>query len=143
VKHDDKRADLERFRTLVESYGADPARWPDAEKRTFEELASSEEARVWLAEQRRLDDWLDGAEGIAPSPALLRRVAEIPVRHAAHASWVWPFGRLRSLIAAAAAVATVGMVVGITIPDFASDDGADDWDELSTLALGADFAEEP
>jgi hypothetical protein len=143
-RDDDKKRDLERFRTLVEAYGADPARWPANEQRTFEELASSEEARAWLLEHRRLDEWLDGAEEIAPSPALLRRVAEIPIRHAAPAAWVWPFGKLRSLVAAAAAVAAVGMVVGVAMPpELANDDGADDWDELSTLALGADLAEEP
>jgi hypothetical protein len=146
VKHDDeKNRRLERFRTLVEAYGTNPERWPAEERHTFYELASSDEARAWLAEQRRLDQFLDGAEPMAPSPALLRRVAEIPIRHAAPSTsgWAWPFGRLRTIVGAAAAVAAVGMVVGVTTPDNGSNNGADEWDELSTLALGADLAEEP
>jgi hypothetical protein len=144
VKHDDKRPDLDRFRAVVDSYGANPTKWPEGERQALEKLASSEEARAWLVEQGMLDAWLDGAEEMAPTPALLRRVAEIPVRHAAPAAgWVWPFGRLRSIVGAAAAVAAVGMVVGMTTPDNGSDDGGDEWDELSTLALGADLAEVP
>jgi hypothetical protein len=144
VKHDDeKKSDLARFRAVVESYGANPDRWPAAEREAFDKLASTEEARAWLVEQRKLDAWLDRAEEVAPSPALLRRVAEIPVRHAAPGGWVWPFGRLRSVLGAAVAVAAVGMVVGMATPDNGSDGGADEWDELSTLALGADLAEVP
>jgi hypothetical protein len=143
VKHDDdKRPDLDRFRTVVLSYGANPDKWPADDRRAFEKLASSSEARAWLLEQQKVDAWLDEAKDVAPSPALLRRVAEIPVRHAPPSvGWVWPFGRLRSIVGAVAAVAAVGMVVGMTVPE--SEDSADEWDELSTLALGADLAEAP
>ncbi len=144
MKHDDQRFSAERFRTLVESYGANPDRWPAEERQAMEKLAAeSEDARAWLGEQRRLDTWLKAAPDIAPSPALLRRVAEIPARHhAPRAAWVWPFGRLRNALAVAAAAAAMGMIVGLAMPVVTSDDGGEDWDELSSLALGADISEE-
>jgi hypothetical protein len=144
VKHDDpKDPRFERFRALVESYGADPARWPESEREAMRELASSDAARAFLAEQRRLDAWLDDAPDVAPSANLLRRVAEIPARNeAASSGWVWPFGRLRNLIAVGTAAAAMGLVVGMTTTD-ASQDGSDEWDELSSLALGVDVAEAP
>jgi hypothetical protein len=143
VKHDDdKKGELERFRSLVEAYGANREKWPAEERPTFDELASSAEGRAWLLEQRRVDAWLDASKGLEPSADLLRRVAEIPVRNAKRAAWVWPFGGLRSVVGALAAAAAVGMVVGMTTNDATSDEG-DAWDDLSTLALGADFAEEP
>jgi hypothetical protein len=143
VRHDDdKESDLERLRVLVESYGSDPERWPAEERHAFERLSASVEARAWLAEQRRLDAWLARAEDVEPSPALLRRVAEIPVRQGAPRAWVWPFGRLRNAVAVAAAAATMGMVVGLSGPELSPGDGHDEWDELSTLAFGTDLAEE-
>jgi hypothetical protein len=143
VKHDDdKKGELARFRALVEAYGANPEKWPAEERPTFERFASSAEGRAWLVEQRSVDAWLDASTELEPSADLLRRVAEIPVRNAKPAARVWPFGRMRGLVGALAAAAAVGMVVGMTTNDATSDDG-EAWDDLSTLALGADFAEEP
>jgi hypothetical protein len=140
-RDDDKKGELARFRALVEAYGANPEKWPAEERPTFERFASSAEGRAWLLEQRGVDAWLDASKELEPSADLLRRVAEIPVRNAKPAAWAWPL-RMRSLVGALAAAAAVGMVVGMTTNDATSDDG-DAWDDLSTLALGADFAEEP
>ena len=143
MKHDDDKSRFERFRALVESYGANPERWPEEEREAMRQVASSSEARAWLDEQRRLDAWLDDAPDLAPSADLLRRVAEIPARNEAPSSrWVWPFGRLRNLIAVGAAAAAMGLVVGMTTTD-ASQESADEWDDLSSLALGVDIAEAP
>ena len=107
------------------------------------EVASSDAARAFLTEQRRLDTWLDDAPDVAPSADLLRRVAEIPARNEpASSGWVWPFGRLCNLIAVGAAAAAMGLAVGMTTTD-ASQEGSDEWDELSSLALGVDVAEAP
>jgi len=138
-----------RFRALVGSYGADPARWPAAERQAAEELAAtSSEAALFLAEQRRLDEILDRAEDVAPSTALLRRVAEIPVRQATPESpraW-WPFGRFRHAVTALAATAAMGAILGIAVPETVPNEKADSsdasWDDFSTLALGVDLSEE-
>jgi hypothetical protein len=146
VKNDDKKVSAERFRALVETYGAQPERWPAEERHALGALdAESDDARAWLSEQRRLDDALDRAADIVPSPVLLRRVAEIPLRHqAASPSWMGgALGRLRNALALGAAVAAIGMVVGMTVPDLGvQEDSGGDWDELSSLAVGADMSEE-
>jgi hypothetical protein len=145
VKNDDKRASSDRLRALVETYGANPDRWPAEERHHRGALdAESGDARAWLSEQRRLDEALDGADHIVASPALLRRVAEIPLRHpTVSSSLMGPLGRLRNALALGAAVAAMGVVVGMTTPDLvAQEDAAGDWDELSSLALGVDISEE-
>jgi hypothetical protein len=142
VKHDPRDPRFERFRALVEAYGTSPERWPESEREAMREFASSDEARAWLSEQGRVDAWLDEAPEVAPSADLLRRVAEIPARHERASGWAWPFGRLRNVVAIAAAAAAMGLVVGMTTTD-ASPDGPDEWDDLSSLALGADLVEAP
>ncbi len=143
MKHDDKKeSDLERFRTFVEAYGANLERWPLEARRVAERALGTREAQAWLAEQSPIDAWLDQAPELAPSAALLRRVAEIPARHArSPAGSAWPFGRLWHVVAAAAAAAIMGITVGLSAPDLTSDNGTDEWDELSTLALGVDLSE--
>ena len=146
MKNDDKKTSADRFRALVETYGANPDRWPADERHAMgDPFAESGDPRAWLSEQRRLDEALDGAGDIVPSPTLLRRVAEIPLRQpAASPAWMgWPLGRLRNALALGAAVAAMGVGVGITMPDLgAEDDGSSDWDELSSLAFGVDMSEE-
>jgi hypothetical protein len=59
-----------RFRHLADAYGADPGRWPQAERTAAEALlAQSAEARHWLAKARQLDAWLDHAAA-ADAPAV-------------------------------------------------------------------------
>jgi hypothetical protein len=144
VKQDDKKGTkADRLRALVESYGTSPERWPDGEKPSPEELeVASSEPPAWLAEQRQIDERLDGIEDVVPSAVLLRRVAEIPVRHPKGLG-AWRGGWLRNVVAAAAAAAALGLVVGMTTPEsVAVDDAAADWDDFSTLALGVDVSEE-
>ena len=51
---------LVRFREITEAYGADPVRWPEAERRTAQDfVVSSVEAQGLLADARILDDMLD------------------------------------------------------------------------------------
>src|SRR5579859_2370966 len=99
VKHDDQQG-LARLRAIVEAYGANPELWPAEERNAVGDLVSSSEARAWLEAESRVDAWLADEPELAPSADLLRRVAEIPLRHEARpasarpASWIWPFGRL-------------------------------------------------
>lgn len=92
---------------------------------------------------RRLDELLKAVPDLEPSASLLRAVAEIPLRHphgAGAGAW-WPFGGVRRWIAIAAAALATGIVAGVALPDFQSDDDAG-WDALSTVAVGADISEE-
>jgi hypothetical protein len=96
----------------------------------------------------RLDELLKASPDVTPSAALMRAVAEIPLRHPREA-WMAPFGGLRRWAMVLAAALAMGAVVGVALPDdpvksaneeiFADDDG---YDALSTVALGADLSEE-
>ena len=59
--------ELERFRQLIEAYGAEPARWPAAEREAARRLAASDaRAAAMLAEAAGLDRLLDQAAPLAP-----------------------------------------------------------------------------
>jgi hypothetical protein len=62
---------LERFAALLESYGAEERRWPDAERAPAAALlAASPAARTLRDEARRLDELLDESVVDDPVPAL-------------------------------------------------------------------------
>ena len=53
--------DTERFRELIDAYGADPRRWPDGERAAMETLRQAQpQAESWLHEAGEVDAWLDG-----------------------------------------------------------------------------------
>lgn len=69
---------LDRFRALLEAYGAAPGRWPEDERAAATALlADSEDARTLHRAAASLDDALDLVEAPAPSPELARRVEEL------------------------------------------------------------------
>jgi hypothetical protein len=71
----DDRAALERLRDILDAYGGDPERWPDAERRAaLDLLARSAEARRLCDEALRLDAALDLLPAAQPSPGLEERV---------------------------------------------------------------------
>jgi hypothetical protein len=98
----------------------------------------------------QLDALLKASPDVEPSAALLRAVAEIPIRHSRESSSWWPFGGFRRWAMILAGALAMGAVFGIALPDdpgkTASDDLAMDddpgYDALSTVALGADLSEE-
>ncbi len=62
---------LERLRAVIESYGTSPPRWPAAEREAAAALlAESAAARVLVMEAASLDELLDAAPAIAPTPAM-------------------------------------------------------------------------
>lgn len=70
-----ERMHLDRFRSLVDAYGANQARWPEAERAAAVTLAQgSAEAQALLRDAARLDEVLDLAPSVAPSTALLGAV---------------------------------------------------------------------
>ena len=67
---------LNRLRTIVEAYGADPRRWPEAERGPAEALvAESTAARDLVARAGRLDAALAEAAADVPDAALARLTA--------------------------------------------------------------------
>jgi hypothetical protein len=139
--------DAARFRELLSAYGADFARWPESEvasARAF--LATSRDAARWLEEERNLDAMLDAVPSVDASPLLLRKVAEIPVRHPRD-GWLSALARARTWIIGAAAMAAMGLVVGSVIPEGGlAGDGvvvdAANIDDLAPLGWAGDLAEE-
>ncbi len=109
---------MEEFRSLLEAWGADPARWPDDRRAAAEALlARSAEARALLAEEAAFDALLAGAPGIPPSDAAVARILAIPAtsRQERRAGG-WRFGFLPALprFAGLAAAALLGFYIGTT-----------------------------
>ena len=101
---------LERFERLVEAYGADPRRWPEAERAAAEAfLAGNAEARARMAAAAELDRLLALAPAIEPSDLLRQRV----LRAAPTRSTIGPFGWLSG--AGWAAAAAAGVLVGVSL----------------------------
>ena len=143
MKGDDQGSmDAHRFRALLEAYGADFAHWPEGERAPGQALlASSSEAARWWADERRIDEALDTAHQVAPSPALLRKVAEIPVRFPG-SRVLGPVLRLRHWLVGAAALATVGAVVGVITPEPAPSSDVSSIDDFSPFDWSGDLTEE-
>ncbi|MGF6243558.1 MULTISPECIES: hypothetical protein [Paraburkholderia] len=84
----------ERFRTIVDAYGADPRRWPDKERAAAEAWADLHrvEANGLLAESAGLDAWLASHTVAAPERAFVERIvaaapARRPVKHRGRLWW--------------------------------------------------------
>lgn len=149
-----KPLSLERFQRLLAAYGARRELWPAAERPAAERLLeSSSEARALLVREEDLDTGLMALAALTPelTPALSRKLAEIPLRSAPKRSF-WPFGRVWVPAAAWAAAAVFGIAVGsftsegepadsellaqpVSDDGYATDDVAED--EMTQLALGS------
>ena len=115
---------LDRMKTLLDAYGADPTRWPEGERAAARELlAGSAEARAYAQEAKVLDTVLAQAalhaEVRVDAAALASRIARTPQRREAAVgsrargsgagAWFafgWPN------LAALAAAGVVGFLVG-------------------------------
>ncbi|WP_114809070.1 hypothetical protein [Paraburkholderia kururiensis] len=66
----------ERFRAIVEAYGAEPRRWPASERADAQAWAAGHraEADALLAQQSSLDTWLESHVVAPPDHALYERV---------------------------------------------------------------------
>ncbi|ALM86190.1 hypothetical protein [Bordetella sp. N] len=66
----------DRFRTIVEAYGAEPRRWPAAERGAAQAWADAHraEAAAILAAAAPLDAWLAQDAAAAPDAALFERI---------------------------------------------------------------------
>lgn len=110
---------LERFAVIVDAYGADPRRWPAAERDAAQSFAASDaQAAVLLADALALDASLDALPIPEPAGAALRRTAmplPISVRPAIHS------GRWQELLALlggwrlALPAMAVALIVGVNV----------------------------
>lgn len=67
---------LDRFTALLEAFGADPKRWPDAERAAALAFAAAEPAaKALMRDAAALDALLDAAEAPGPSDLLAARLA--------------------------------------------------------------------
>jgi len=105
---------LERFRELLDAYGAESARWPVEEREAALLLAAgSEEARRLRKEAKRLDSLLDRSVSPKPSAELIARVMSgIPSRRASSARR-WGIGFARALWSMRGSYAAAGAACGL------------------------------
>jgi hypothetical protein len=110
---------IDRFKVLLDGYGADPARWPAAERAAAEAFArTSPEAASLIAAARALDRALECMPTAAPAldpvavaaaaSAAPQRRASRPRRSGFGFGFAWPN------FAGLAAAMVVGFVVGWT-----------------------------
>jgi hypothetical protein len=98
--------DAVRFAAIVEAYGAEPRRWPEAERDAALAFVATSEAAAILVEARGLDALLDQSDAPAPVSLDFVRMA-IAAAPKAHSRLSWrPY-------AAMAACALLGLALGI------------------------------
>jgi hypothetical protein len=91
---------LERLARILEAYGADPARWPHAERDAARSLLDrSADARALRDAAAALDGLLDRAATAEPSPALAGRI----LARAPRSKVVWLRARVVTAVGLAAA----------------------------------------
>lgn len=102
---------LERFEQIIDAYGAEPARWPEAERLQAEALlADNAEARAMVRRAEEIDAWLNAASSHAPSDLLARRV--LKAAPGARGGGVFGWASATGWAAAAAAGLVLGLSVG-------------------------------
>ncbi len=137
---------FDRLQSLIDAYGAEPARWPaDERAAALLLLANSAEARAYAQDAGVLDALLDRAPlrpTVTVDPAALAaRITRAPNRRAAaRATWsrrpVFGFGWPN--LAALAAAAIVGFVVGWSDLSGTATNGRDSIDAVASLSAADD-----
>ncbi|MBL8548359.1 MAG: hypothetical protein JNJ73_00135 [Hyphomonadaceae bacterium] len=131
--------DLNRFSAIVEAYGADPQRWPEAERAQAQAFAAGNAAAVsgLLAEEGALDLAIAASERDVADPSEL--LAARILKHAPKGeARVFAPGDRRSVYALAAC-AVFGLVVGFAGSRAFPTSGAD---EASDTIIAATFQSE-
>ena len=113
---------LDRFRELMDAYGAEPARWPANERVAAEALlAVNAEAAQLRKRAAALDALLDKAAGLASAIDAERLIASVTAQpqHSAEIVQLRPARRASPgtfwlKVASLAAAATIGFLVGVT-----------------------------
>lgn len=128
----------ERFETLMEAYGGDVARWPDAEREAAAVLMAARPAWAGevLARGVDLDALLDAFPAPRASAGLAERIAAAAPRPRPRwIGWLVPVGMGAGLAAACAA----GILVGAELHAPSSRPATSDADALVTAVSDDDF----
>lgn len=90
-----------RFTEVVEAYGADPLRWPEAERHAMLTFMADYPASAGpvLEEARVMDQWLDV---LIPAPALASRLSDQRVANRKRLPIIWTGMGIAACIAGAA-----------------------------------------
>ncbi|OUL98758.1 hypothetical protein [Variovorax sp. JS1663] len=137
----------ERLRQLADAWGADPRRWPEAERAAaLRLLAHDTAARAQLARAVELDQLLDLHAVAAPDTALARRAQDAmrapprtPVR------WWWPGLGAAGLGLAGAAAGALAMSIALAavVPATRPAIAASGWStSIFDTGTAADWSEE-
>ncbi len=120
----------DRVRVLLDAYGADPGRWPEAERdAALRVMATDPGLAADVAAAAEVDVLLDALPDPAPSPALRVSLKDIPDH--ARSGWLdrlaalWPFEAPWRPAAGLVAAAVVGIVVGVSMPDVGTADASE------------------
>ncbi len=136
---------MEQFERLLDTHGAELARWPQAERTFAKALLESNPAAVaLLADYQEFEASLNQLAPIAASPELRRQVFEIPLRHPKASTLMGTFFSRWWLPAlAAGCVLFAGGVSGwaSSVEPSASFEEEEDWSEVSEMALAMDLDE--
>ena len=147
--------DLERLADLLDTYGPDPARFPEAEREAAAALiASDPSARALLLQATALANALDALPAPVPSATLQRAVAEIPLRavrtRGAAGLFAWlPFRSASSAALSAVLIVLLGVLSGVwsessrgSTDTTSSVAAADDFQDLSALTYATELDQE-
>jgi len=111
----------ERFEQIVAAYGADPRRWPEAERAAAEAFAAENpDAAVLTVGEAGLDRMLDHAAALPDTSALAARILAQTQARAGRAF------DTRALVALAAC-AVFGVIIGYSGGQFAPVSDVDDY----------------
>jgi len=139
-----KHIDLDRLTVLLDAYGADRMRWPDAERAAaWALIAADDRARLLYDEARALDGLLRQASVIEPSPELKAEVLAAASRP--HESWIealWPFGAPWKPASALAAAILFGIIAGVVLPNPLGSGDEPVESEIGELAMTTVFDQE-
>ncbi|WP_373086067.1 hypothetical protein [Sneathiella sp.] len=117
---EDQSAELNRFKAVLDAYGADENRWPAEDIPMMNKLqASSDVARSLLRQEEKFDAILKNEAQLTAPSALLGRV----LKNAEDANRgsifriIWPFGSFWQPASGLVMAACVGIVLGLASPN--------------------------
>lgn len=138
---DEQDLTRDRFVALAAAYGADPRRWPAAERAAAEALLARDraDAPAVLTPEGRLDAWLDAYAVPAPSAALIDRI----LASAPQPALLWSRARLWWSGLGLAGVSLAGALTGALALSLATpallDHRTVDWSDGHTIFGNVDL----
>jgi len=144
---------IERLAEILDAYGGDPLRWPEAERLAAQGLAARDpRAAAMVAEAEALDALFDAAPVEAPSAALMARVLARRPRPSLWreifpemSAWRPAVGFALALVVGVGVQSAAADRLGLTMEDeteISSEDGGSNTDVLGPLGSGETIYEE-